>query len=168
MSLGSGFVISADGYVLTNHHVIAGADTVLADPTAPARQRMRGRWRIVLVDEFQDTDPVQWEILRRAFHGHATLILIGDPKQAIYAFRGADVFSYLDAVEDAGAVATLGTNWRSDAALVEGLDALLRGAALGDERIVDVHIGHLRRKLGEDQAAFVDTVRGVGYRMVAR
>jgi DNA-binding response OmpR family regulator len=39
---------------------------------------------------------------------------------------------------------------------------------VGDERIVDVHIGHLRRKLGEDQAAFVDTVRGVGYRMVAR
>ena len=53
------------------------------------------RYRVVLVDEFQDTDPVQWEILERAFHGHRTLVLIGDPKQAIYAFRGADVVTYL-------------------------------------------------------------------------
>ncbi len=56
---------------------------------------MRGRWRIVLVDEFQDTDPVQWQVLDRAFTGHATLVLIGDPKQAIYAFRGGDVVTYL-------------------------------------------------------------------------
>ena len=89
-----------------------------------------------MVDEFQDTDPVQWDILRRAFAGHATLVLIGDPKQAIYAFRGADVFSYLDAVGQADQVATLATNWRSDAALVAALDALMGGAALGDERIV--------------------------------
>ena len=53
---------------------------------------------MVLVDEFQDTDPVQWEIMHRAFgHRPATLVLIGDPKQAIYAFRGADVHAYLDA-----------------------------------------------------------------------
>ncbi len=48
------------------------------------------------------------------------------------------------------------------------IDAVWGPAWVGDERIVDVHIGHLRRKLGEDQSAFVDTVRGVGYRMVAR
>ena len=66
-----------------------------------AAERLRQRYRIVMVDEFQDTDPIQWEILRRAFHRHTTLILIGDPKQAIYAFRGADVFSYLDAVQQA-------------------------------------------------------------------
>ena len=59
--------------------------------TPPARERMRQRWRIVLVDEFQDTDPVQWQVLDRAFSGHATMVLIGDPKQAIYAFRGGDV-----------------------------------------------------------------------------
>ena len=66
-----------------------------------AAERLRERYRVVLVDEFQDTDPIQWDILRRAFHHHTTLILIGDPKQAIYAFRGADVFSYLDAVQQA-------------------------------------------------------------------
>ena len=85
-----------------------------------------------MVDEFQDTDPVQWDILRRAFAGHATLILIGDPKQAIYAFRGADVYSYLDAVGQADRVQTLSTNWRSDAALVDALDPLMGGAALGE------------------------------------
>ncbi len=53
---------------------------------------------MVLVDEFQDTDPAQWEILRLAFgEGGATLVLIADPKQAIYAFRGADVYAYLEA-----------------------------------------------------------------------
>ena len=101
-----------------------------------AADRLRRRYHIVLVDEFQDTDPVQWEILRRAFHTHATLILIGDPKQAIYAFRGADVFSYLEAVGAADRVATLSTNWRSDDALVDAVQTLVGGAALGDPRIV--------------------------------
>jgi exodeoxyribonuclease V beta subunit len=110
----------------------------LADPVhgPAAADRLRARYRIVMVDEFQDTDPIQWEILRRAFHGHLTLILIGDPKQAIYAFRGADVYSYLDAVRQADSQLTLATNWRSDAGLVSALEALMGGAALGDGRIV--------------------------------
>ena len=66
-----------------------------------AAQRLRARYRVVLVDEFQDTDPVQWGILRAPSQGHVPLVLIGDPKQAIYAFRGADVVSYLDAVGQA-------------------------------------------------------------------
>ncbi len=111
------------------------ADALKADD-APARERMRQRWRIVLVDEFQDTDPKQWEVLDRAFSGHATMVLIGDPKQAIYAFRGGDVVTYLAAAETATSRATLGTNRRSDAALVERLQVVLRGAALGDPRIV--------------------------------
>ena len=63
---------------------------------------MRQRWPIVLVDEFQDTDPVQWQVLDRAFSGHATLVLIGDPKQAIYAFRGGDIVTYLQAAAHRG------------------------------------------------------------------
>jgi len=108
-----------------------------------ARNRIRSRYKIVLVDEFQDTDPVQWEILQRTFHGHRTLVLIGDPKQAIYAFRGADVHTYLAAKDRAGSESTLGKNWRSDRPLVEGLRHVLGEAALGDERIrvheVDAH-----------------------------
>lgn len=98
--------------------------------------RVRERYRVVLVDEFQDTDPVQWQILRRAFHGHRTLILIGDPKQAIYAFRGGDVVTYLAARRDADTTATLDRNWRSDSGLLAGLDRVLGGAALGDPQIV--------------------------------
>ncbi len=98
--------------------------------------RVRERYRVVLVDEFQDTDPVQWEVLRRAFAGHTALVLIGDPKQAIYAFRGAEVLSYLDAVRVADRHETLGTNWRSDADLLRALEHLYGGAALGHPDIV--------------------------------
>jgi exodeoxyribonuclease V beta subunit len=107
----------------------------LADPARGAAARLRTRYRVVLVDEFQDTDPVQWQILRKAFHGSTTLVLIGDPKQAIYAFRGADVVSYLDAAEAADHHATLARNWRSDAPLLDALDTVFAGAALGDPRI---------------------------------
>jgi exodeoxyribonuclease V beta subunit len=112
-----------------------------ADTGADALARIRSRYSVVLVDEFQDTDPVQWDILRTAFHGHCTLVLIGDPKQAIYAFRGADVATYLRAVESAGRQATLGTNWRSDAPLVSALQTFLHEVALGDPRIVVHDVG---------------------------
>jgi exodeoxyribonuclease V beta subunit len=123
----------------------------VADPErgTAAADRLRRRYRIVLVDEFQDTDPIQWEILHRTFHRHSTLILIGDPKQAIYAFRGADVFSYLDAVQQAHHVRSLAVNRRSDQALVDALDELLGEAALGDERIAvrTVTADHQQRRL---------------------
>jgi exodeoxyribonuclease V beta subunit len=101
-----------------------------------AGHRLRRRYRVVLVDEFQDTDPVQWDILRRAFHGEVDLVLIGDPKQAIYAFRGGDVHAYLQACRTASARATLGVNWRSDQGLVDVLGALWNGATLGHPEIV--------------------------------
>ncbi|WP_407319349.1 UvrD-helicase domain-containing protein [Isoptericola halotolerans] len=110
----------------------------LADPEhgPTAAERIRSRYAVVMVDEFQDTDPVQWEILRTAFHDHRPLVLIGDPKQAIYAFRGADVVAYLDAREAATTVATLGTSYRSDGPLLDALHTLLGDVALGDPRIV--------------------------------
>ncbi len=126
--------------------LLSRLDATLADPAAPARERMRDRWRVVLVDEFQDTDPVQWSVLRRAFHGHATMVLIGDPKQAIYAFRGGDVVTYLAAARDASDRATLGVNRRSDTALVERLQVVLRGAALGDPGIVVHPVGSVHEE----------------------
>ncbi|WP_232320242.1 UvrD-helicase domain-containing protein [Rhodococcus sp. WMMA185] len=111
---------------------------VLADPEhgEEACRRVRERYRAVLVDEFQDTDPLQWDILRLTFHGQRTLVLVGDPKQAIYAFRGAEVLSYLEAVKSADHHHELGTNWRSDQELLGGLDYLYGGAALGHPGIV--------------------------------
>ncbi|MDN5857964.1 MAG: UvrD-helicase domain-containing protein, partial [Pseudonocardia sp.] len=113
----------------------------LTDPARGAVQRLRSRFRVVLVDEFQDTDPVQWDILRTAFHGAVTLVLIGDPKQAIYAFRGADVRSYLDATELACHHATLATNWRSDAPLLDAMAQVFGDVALGNERITVHPVG---------------------------
>ncbi|MEV6286099.1 UvrD-helicase domain-containing protein [Kribbella sp. NPDC051770] len=110
--------------------------TALEQPDAPARQRMQRRWSVVMVDEFQDTDPVQWKVIDRAFNGTSTLVLIGDPKQAIYAFRGGDIATYLTAAATAGQRRTLGTNWRSDQPLVDCLQVVLGGARLGHEDIV--------------------------------
>ena len=122
---------------------VLGYDDLLADlaralepEQSPARIRMRERWRVVLVDEFQDTDPVQWQVFERAFHGHSTMILIGDPKQAIYAFRGGDVETYLHARAKADHHATLAENRRSDGPLVETITATLQGTALGHPDIV--------------------------------
>ncbi|MDV3130119.1 exodeoxyribonuclease V subunit beta [Mycobacterium sp. 21AC1] len=114
-----------------------------------ARLRMHQRWPIVMVDEFQDTDPVQWQVIERAFSGSSTLILIGDPKQAIYAFRGGDIDTYLRAAATAGDKQTLGTNWRSDSALVDRLQAVLQGAQLGGPDIVvhDVQAHHQGHRL---------------------
>jgi len=112
-------------------------DTLRGPGGAACVDRLRARYRVVLVDEFQDTDPVQWEIMRRAFgEGGSTLVLIGDPKQAIYAFRGADVYAYLAAAKAADARATLEVNWRSDQGLIDAYDALFGGSKLGHEGIV--------------------------------
>jgi exodeoxyribonuclease V beta subunit len=122
--------------VLTYDDLLTRLDRILTGPGGDAVvRRLRARWHVVLVDEFQDTDPVQWSIMRRAF-GSSTLVLIGDPKQAIYAFRGADVYAYLEAAREAGAQATLDVNWRSDQGLLDAYDAFFGGARLGHEGIV--------------------------------
>lgn len=99
-----------------------------------AVQCLQQRFNAVLVDEFQDTDVDQWRVVKRAFgDGKARLVLIGDPKQAIYAFRGADVHAYLGAVLAAGPDRrlTLSENWRADGALVLALDVLISPLHLG-------------------------------------
>ena len=101
---------------------------------AHARAVLQRRYSVALVDEAQDTDPVQWEVIRGVF-GDTRLIAIGDPKQSIYAFRGADIESYLWGVDNADAHLTLDTNWRSDGPLLSALDLVLEGVTFGDERI---------------------------------
>jgi len=102
-----------------------------ADLAATVQQRFRA----VLVDEFQDTDPVQWAVFDTLFPagGSARLLLVGDPKQSIYAFRGADVAAYREALGSAGTRRTLGVNRRSDAPLVTALNHLLRGTTFGPD-----------------------------------
>jgi exodeoxyribonuclease V beta subunit len=122
------------GAVMTYDDLVGGLKAALGGPVVAAR--LRERFSIVLVDEFQDTDPDQWQIMRDAFGTHdATLVLIGDPKQAIYAFRGADVYAYLDAARSAAERRTLAVNWRSDQPLLSAYDVLFAGARLGHEGI---------------------------------
>jgi exodeoxyribonuclease V beta subunit len=120
--------------ILTYDDVLSRLRNTLFDPQrGPAAcDRLRERYDVVLVDEFQDTDPVQWDIMHQAFgQGGATLVLIGDPKQAIYAFRGADVHAYLEARDVVQSEWTLDVNWRSDQGLLEAYDALFAEAQLG-------------------------------------
>jgi exodeoxyribonuclease V beta subunit len=127
-----------DANLLTYDDLLVRLRETLAAPGRgqAAASLLRERYRVVLVDEFQDTDPVQWEVVKRAFgDGTTTLVLIGDPKQAIYSFRGADVFAYLDAARSATARLTLGENWRSDAGLLEAYDALFDPLRLGHAEI---------------------------------
>jgi exodeoxyribonuclease V beta subunit len=85
-----------------------------------------------MIDEFQDTDPLQWNIFKRiGAEQDYPLFLIGDPKQAIYSFRGADVFAYLNAGKSVTPenMHTLGTNFRSDAALVKAVTTLFAASS---------------------------------------
>ncbi len=84
----------------------------------------------LLVDEFQDTDPLQYAILHciHAARADAVLLLIGDPKQAIYRFRGGDIHTYHAAARDAGKNRhTLRENWRSDAGLIAAANSIFEG-----------------------------------------
>ena len=91
---------------------------------------VRKQYQAALIDEFQDTDPQQWKIFRRIFGGNQShwLFLIGDPKQAIYGFRGADVSTYVEAAASANAKHELNTNWRSESGLVRALNTVFAQA----------------------------------------
>jgi len=103
-------------------------------------ERLRAQYAFALVDEFQDTDPRQWAIFQRIFGtgDEPALFLIGDPKQAIYRFRGGDVHTYLAAAESAQRAPALDRNFRSRPSLLRAISALYERAgetAFIDERI---------------------------------
>ncbi len=88
---------------------------------------LHGRYPAALIDEFQDTDPLQFDLFRRIYADggrRGSLFLVGDPKQAIYSFRNADLFTYLDARSHADAHYTLRHNQRSSGALIAACNAL--------------------------------------------
>jgi exodeoxyribonuclease V beta subunit len=89
-------------------------------------QLMRNKYYAVLIDEFQDTDPVQYEIFHRVYSNcdNPILFFIGDPKQAIYSFRGADIFAYLNACDTAENHYTLSVNRRSEAGLIDAVNQI--------------------------------------------
>lgn len=103
------------------------------DRPGPFARALRRTFTGVLIDEFQDTDPVQFDIMRRLFMTHLSeresaeraLFFVGDPKQAIYHFRGADLNTYLEArelIDRMGVRRRLGSNFRSSSALVAAVN----------------------------------------------
>lgn len=99
---------------LNNHHFL---------------EKVRNQYKAAIIDEFQDTDPVQWEIFRKLFLDNRKdgyLYIVGDPKQSIYAFRDADIYTYLSAAKALGEhhKASLATNYRSHEPLVNALNML--------------------------------------------
>lgn len=125
-----------DGLITSTRDLLRG------DRAATLIGAMRERYKVVLIDEFQDTDSVQWDIFRTAFIDAPHLgplpavTIVGDPKQSIYRFRSAELSAYLSAVEAAGEqVSTLDTNWRSDGDLISGLENLMSGFTFGDDRV---------------------------------
>ena len=161
----------AAGLVTYDDGLVEVRDT-LADREVgtDARELLARRYSVALVDESQDTDPIQWQVIRSVFDGTRRnnahrdgprLVVIGDPKQSIYSFRGADVESYLAALDGADALRTLETNWRSDGPLIAALDVLFAGATFGDDRIEY----HSVRPAPDHQAA---RIHGAGPPLVIR
>ncbi len=109
---------------------------------------VRQMFRAVIVDEFQDTDPLQWKIFEKLFvnAGLDAFYLVGDPKQSIYRFRGADVYTYLKAKEHFSSRCFLDTNYRSDPTYIKRLNALFSQCPLAlpkeDEMLEYAQVNH--------------------------
>ncbi len=123
--------ISVDAYLqqlnlLTFDDLISCLSTALVnDKQQLLTKALQQRFKVALIDEFQDTDNQQWTIFNALFSVRSHyLYLIGDPKQAIYKFRGADIFSYFAAKDQAQYTFTLGHNWRSHPDLVTAVNVL--------------------------------------------
>ncbi len=96
-----------------------------ADNDSPLTRAIKKKFDAALIDEFQDTDPIQYEIFDTVFNQKGkSLFLIGDPKQSIYGFRGADIFAYIQAAAriPPGRKFTLHSNWRSESQLVSAIN----------------------------------------------
>jgi len=122
----------SDG-LYTYEDMLEVVDSVLqrARPN-PMLDAMRKQYRCALIDEFQDTDPVQWRIFRRVFveSSDHVLYLIGDPKQSIYGFRGADIQTYTDACEEileGAEPVRLLENYRSTSAMIDAYNGIFEG-----------------------------------------
>ncbi|EPH00347.1 exodeoxyribonuclease V, beta subunit [Propionibacterium sp. oral taxon 192 str. F0372] len=119
--------------LLTYDDLLRRLADALEDPVsgATACAVLSSRFPVILVDEFQDTDPQQWSILETAFRGRSTMVLIGDPKQAIYRFRGGDIETYAKALAATDVTETLRVNHRSDPGVVLGIESLFGQVDLG-------------------------------------
>lgn len=130
------------------------------------------KYKAAIIDEFQDTDPLQWDIFEKLFlkrtHSWGYLYLVGDPKQAIYSFRHADIYTYLKAGDIIGSekTACLSTNFRSQKKLVEALNFLFSACTqMIHLPRQESHLPYLAVKAGEKHAPidFNDSIGSVHF-----
>ena len=95
---------------------------VVVDNNAVLINSLRDKYRAAFIDEFQDTDKMQYEIFDRLFGSDAILFYIGDPKQSIYAWRKADLFTYFKAAEEVVNCFDMDINYRSSKRFIEGMN----------------------------------------------
>jgi exodeoxyribonuclease V beta subunit len=140
---------------------------LLGENGAALRKRITDQYPVAMVDEFQDTSPEQYQIFdllyRVADNDPAVgLFMIGDPKQSIYGFRGADIHSYLSARSATeGRHYQLGTNYRSTAALVDAVNRVFLHAE-GDEKYAGFSKGAFRFRSGDGNPLPFDAVDAAG------
>ena len=122
--------IKREQAVLTFDDLLSRTHAAITDPAKSGAliRTLHDRYSVALIDEFQDTDERQYAILSQSFRNRP-LFLIGDPKQAIYGFRGADLRTYLGAVDDAVQKNTLQVNYRSSEQLVAAVNQLFGRAS---------------------------------------
>ncbi|GAB3746887.1 UvrD-helicase domain-containing protein [Lysobacter olei] len=151
--------LSFDDLIERVHRALHAGDSTLAE-------RLHATWPVALVDEFQDTDAQQYAILDRIFRApdgapRGRLVMIGDPKQAIYRFRGGDIHAYLRAARDSDSHLHLDTNFRSSTALVQAFNEfyLHTGAGLGVAPDTPIRYEPVHASGGRDAASY--TVDGV-------
>lgn len=123
LQLKSGDLLTYDQMILKVH------ETVVTSPNTTLIQSLKERYQVCILDEFQDTDKNQYQIFKTLFLNSddktRMLFCIGDPKQSIYGFRGADIGIYLEAVNDFfDSKDSLSTNYRSTKEIIEGLNLL--------------------------------------------
>jgi exodeoxyribonuclease V beta subunit len=129
--------------------------------TGPAAQELaaslRTKYPVALVDEFQDTDPLQYGVFSTLYGQTGTLFMVGDPKQAIYSFRNADLNVYLEAGRSATAVHTLSDNQRSSETYLTALNAIFglnpRAFLIDDLNYHTLRLGAKRRPPFRDDGA---------------
>ena len=125
-----------NGLISFNDMLIHVLNAIESDSEGRLVKKLRTTYRYAVIDEFQDTDSIQWRIFNEIFikGGDQKLFLIGDPKQAIYSFRGADIFAYFVARQEIVDLAkcnlaglySLSTNWRSCPGLIKVFNQIFK------------------------------------------
>jgi exodeoxyribonuclease V beta subunit len=119
-------------------------DALESGSGAALAEKLRQQYPVAMIDEFQDTDTIQYKIFKHIYMSaeKANLTLIGDPKQAIYSFRGGDIFTYMQARQLPGVTLFgLQTNWRSQPRLVQATNTLFSVYLPGFHRFYASHSG---------------------------